>query len=713
MNDANANAYREEAAELLSELEVSLLELEERPDDAELVGRVFRALHTIKGSGAMFGFDAIAAFAHEIETVFDQVRDGRIPATPALVGATLAGRDHIQALLPLAESEAARLAPQGNLVLDQLRRAAPLPQTPPQLPAETSPVANPAEQPAETRTCRIHFEPAPDILRWGVNPLLILRDLAKLGDLTLVAHLDRIPMLDRFDPELCYTYWDAVLTTSADEDAIRDIFIFVEDRARISISPIEVPECGETPRLGDLLVSRGDAAADDVERCLDSRPRTGELLVEAGVVSQDKVDAALLEQQHLATLRDKRRDEAREKRPTETASIRVPAAKLDNLVNIVGELVTVQARLSSYALASGDAEAAFISEEVERLTELLRENSMSIRMLPVGETFARFRRMVRDLSATLGKRAELITSGNDTELDKTVIEQLSDPLLHIIRNAVDHGIEPPERRLAAGKPAVGRIQLSAAHAGAFVLICVADDGAGLNRDAIRARAIERGLVRPETPLTDQQINALILAPGFSTAAKVTEVSGRGVGMDVVQRNLDALRGTLSVSSSSGAGTTITLRIPLTLAIIDGLLVETGDSRYVVPLSNVSACMELTSAEREDDRQTLLSVRGKLIPYISLRERFHIAGERPPIEQVIIADTHSGQFGFVVDRVIGDHHTVIKKLGRLYREIDEVSGATILGDGSVALILDVEKLVSAACAEADHELAPTFAELELT
>jgi len=693
MTDANASAYREEARELLAELEVSLLELEDRPADSDLIGRVFRALHTIKGSGAMFGFEAIAAFAHEIETVFDQVRSGAIAATPALVEATLAARDHIQALLPIPADRAAALAPEGERVLERLRQALPSVEAsgPSPQPESSEPTPDLA---GESRSFRIHFSPNPDILLLGVNPLLVLRELGSLGDLSVVAHLDKIPMLDAFDPEQCYTYWDAVLTTSAGENAIHDGFIFVEDCARITVSPIAEAENG-APRLGDLLVSRGDAASEDVERCLESRPLLGELLVEAGVVSQDKVDAALVEQQHMAALREKRGEAGPEKKPVEAASIRVPAAKLDSLVNIVGELVTVQARLSSYALSSGDAEVAFISEEVERLTEMLRENSMSIRMLPVGETFARFRRMVRDLSSSLGKRAELITSGNDTELDKTVIEQLSDPLVHIIRNAVDHGIETPEDRLAKGKPAAGRIHLSAAHAGAFVLIRVSDDGTGLNREAIRARALERGLIRPDAVLTDDQVDQLILAPGFSTAARVTEVSGRGVGMDVVQRNLDALRGSLTIASAPGHGTTVTLKIPLTLAIIDGLLVEIGDARFVVPLSHVSGCLEL-SREEDSGRQSLLSVRGELLPYIVLRERFHIRGERPPIEQVIIADTLGGQFGFVVDRVIGDHHTVIKKLGRLYRDIDEVSGATILGDGAVALILDVEKLVAAAC-----------------
>jgi len=671
MMDGHVEAYRQEAAELLAELEKSLLELESRPDDAELVGRVFRALHTIKGSGAMFGFEAIAAFTHELETVFDGVREGRIAPTPALVGATLAARDHIQALLRIPESETGPLAAEGIRILERVRQATPR-SVPAQSPdgAPVSDSAPPEIPPGEPCSFRVHFDPAPDILLTGTNPLLLLNELRGLGDFSVVAHTDRIPDLNGFDPERCYTYWDAVLTTCGGENPVRDVFLFVEDRAELTIARIEGAQRAEPLRLGELLV-------------------------QAGVVPADRVETAVLEQKHLAGLRDT-------KRASEpAATLRVPAAKLDSLVDVVGELVTVQARLSSYALGSGDPEIAFISEEVERLTELLRESSMGLRMMPVGETFNRFRRLVRDLSAELGKQVELTASVGETELDKTVIEQLTDPLVHLIRNAVDHGIEMPGRRETAGKPAAGSIHLSASHAGSFVLIRISDDGAGLNRDAIRARAMERGLIPPDAALTEREIDALILRPGFSTASAVSEISGRGVGMDVVQRNLEAMRGSLSISSTPGKGTVVTLKIPLTMAIIDGLLVEAGGRRFVVPLSHVSGCMELSRTGGQSGRQTLLSVRGELVPYIPLRDRFGIPGQPPPIEQVIVAETPGGQFGFVVDRVIGDHHTVIKKLGRLFRDIDEVSGATILGDGTVALILDVERLAAAAIRESGN------------
>jgi two-component system chemotaxis sensor kinase CheA len=318
---------------------------------------------------------------------------------------------------------------------------------------------------------------------------------------------------------------------------------------------------------------------------------------------------------------------------------------------------------------------------------------MSIRMLPIRATFERFRRLVHDLARDLHKEVELTTEGAETELDKTVIDQLSDPLMHLIRNSMDHGIEPPESRQAAGKRPTAAIQLSARHSGANVLITVADDGAGIDVEAVRARAIARGLVAPDAQLTEAEIYQLIFAPGFSTAKQVTDVSGRGVGMDVVRRNIEALRGSVEITSKPGAGTSVTLRLPLTLAIIDGLLVCVGDAYFVLPLANTLECIELTRQDIEKSNgKHVANVRGEVIPYIRLREHFRIPGEWPEREQIMVVETEEGRYGFAVDQVLGDHQTVIKNLGRLYRHIQVISGATILGNGTVALILDPNRFV---------------------
>ena len=528
----------------------------------------------------------------------------------------------------------------------------------------------------------------------GGNPVSLLNELRGLGTCHIVAQLDEIPPLNDLVSDHCYLYWDIILTTGRDEDAIRDVFIFVEDDCDLKIELIDsgsdIDREEGYKKLGHILVERGDISIEEMQRVLTQQKRFGELLIEQSAITPEKIESALIEQQHVKTIRQERAGTA----PGDSAaSIRVPAERLDQLINLVGEMVTVQARLSQVSLARGDATFISISEEVERLTNELRDTALNIRMLPIGSTFSKFRRLVRDLSQELGKEIELETFGAETELDKTVIEKLNDPLVHIIRNSIDHGIETPEKRLAAGKSPVGSVCLGAVHSGDSVLITIKDDGAGLNRDVIRAKAIERGLIAPGAELSDKDIFAQIFAPGFSTAATVTSVSGRGVGMDVVKRGIQDLRGSIDVDSTPGKGTTITLKIPLTLAIIESLLVNIGASHFVLPLAAVEECVELT---REDVRnahgRTLANIRGSLTPYIPLREQFGIAGEPPEIEQIVVMAINGQRIGFVVDFVVGEHQTVIKPLGRLYQDIKGVSGATILGDGSVALIVDPAAVV---------------------
>ena len=394
----------------------------------------------------------------------------------------------------------------------------------------------------------------------------------------------------------------------------------------------------------------------------------------------------------------------------------MPAAKLDQFVNLVGELVTVQARLAEAAAGRDDPEVSAVSEEIERLTAALREGSMSIRMLPLRGTFERFRRLVYDLARELGKEVELSIEGAETELDKTVIDQLNDPLMHLIRNSMDHGIESPEERRARGKGSPATIRLSARHAGASVLIEVADDGRGIDAEAVRARAIERALIAADAPLSEAEVLSLIQAPGFSTARQVTDVSGRGVGMDVVRRSTEALRGRLEVASRPGEGTCVTLRLPLTMAIIDGLLVRIEGCHYVLPLATTLECIELTRHDLEQaNGKHVANVRGELIPYIRLREYFHIDTERPEREQIMVTETAAGRVGFVVDQVLGDHQTVIKNLNRFCRHSQAISGATILGNGRVALILDPHRLAQeaidtlSAAPRRDWRLPPTHTE----
>ena len=689
--DVYAEAFKEEAHELLTELETSLLELEERPDDPEIIGRVFRAMHTIKGSGAMFGFDALSEFTHGVETAFDKVREGVIMATPELISLTLRARDKI---LDLLDNGGDGQDEDTKLIKKEFQRICSGATA--NLEATTTPeAARPALKTEEekSRTYRIRFKPAAELFTSGTNPLLLLAELREMGETTVVAHMDNIPLLDEYVPEECYTFWDIVLTTTLDENGIRDVFIFVEDQCELTIDVIyeqgDFDEGEKYKRLGEILIDRGDISTEALNEIINKQQRLGEQLVQSQVVEQSRVDAAVLEQEHIRKIREKDQPKT-----LIASSIKVDSNRLDSLVDLVGELVTVQARLTQKADSNQDPDLLLIAEEVERLTTELRDNTMSIRMLPIGSTFSKFRRLVRDLSRDLGKQIEMTTEGAETELDKTVIDQLNDPLVHIIRNSIDHGIESPEIRRATGKKQEGTIHLAARHSGAFVLIEISDNGAGLDPARLKAKAVSKGLIAADADLSVDECYALILEAGFSTAEKVTDVSGRGVGMDVVRRSIDNLRGEIGISSKLGAGTTITLRLPLTLAIIDGLLVRIGEEFFVIPLSMVEECVELTREEAIlAKKRSMMSFRGELFSYVSLRNSFGIGGVLPPIERVVLADVKGEKTGFAVDQVIGQHQTVIKTLSSVYKDVSGFTGATILGDGTVALVLDVNQLVN--------------------
>ena len=660
--DQFKQSFREEGREILVELEAALLELNANRSDLDLVGRVFRALHTLKGSGAMFGFEDLATFTHNLENAFDDVRNGRLEVGSELVDLTLSALDQIRSMLEegtegavAADADACAeiLAKVRHLMGKSEGRSVKQKNPPDKVDAETTL----GVKAGALREWAIHFAPGADFMQNGANPLLLLQELRQLGGLSVRASMAELPPLGEMDPERCYMQWEMVLTTAADRDAIRDVFIFVEDCCEVKIEPAAEHASG-----------------------LD-------LIAAPAVSSPARETTGALEDPRASSGGRRIYDT-----PSTASSLRVPAVKLDQFVDLVGELVTVQARLSEIAAKHDDPELAAVSEEIERLTSSLRENSMNIRMMPIRATFEKFRRLVHDLARDLGKSVELAIEGADTELDKTVIDQLSDPLMHLIRNSMDHGIEAHDLRIARRKRSCATIQLSARHSGASVLITVQDDGGGIDAEAVRDRAVERGLVSADAELSQSETFALLFQPGFSTAKQVTDVSGRGVGMDVVRQRVDSLRGSIDVASKRGEGTSVTLRLPLTLAIIDGLLVSIGEASFVLPLANILECIELTRADIEHaNGKHMANVRGEIVPYIRLREHFNISTERPPIEQIMVAATEQGRYGFVVDKVLGNCQTVIKNLGRFYRHVQSVSGATILGNGTVALILDPERL----------------------
>ncbi len=651
MSEDPTAAFRIEAGELLEQVEQGLLDLRDRLDDLGLVNAVFRGLHTLKGSGAMFGFDALAGFTHHCETAFDRVRKGDVRATPELVDVILSAGDHMRALVDGAASPA-----DGQAILDRLAAAV---DAAAGADAPSAPAA-----PAATTGWTLTFTLPPDAMANGTNPLALLDELRELGEATIVARTDAIPTLDALVPNHCMVGWDCTLIGDITRDAIEDVFLFVMDDMEITIAPLAVE-------------------AEEVAVAPDPVADAPSLPVAANDAGKPAAAASRAQGEH----------------------VRVPAERLDALMDRVGELVIAQSRLSQLAGHGQDLALRSVSEEIERLAGEMRDTMMVLRMVPVSTLFGRFRRLIHDLANETGKAIELVTEGEATEVDKTVIERLFDPLVHIIRNSCDHGLETAEDRIAAGKSGTGLIRLSAHQAGGEVLITITDDGRGIARDRIRAKAEANGLIAPGQPMSDDELLGLIFHPGFSTAAQVTNLSGRGVGMDVVKRTIESLRGSIDVKSVDGAGSTITLRIPLTLAIIEGLLVRVGEGRYVIPLSAVEECLELSLEEDLRSRgRSIITLRERLIPFLRLREVFDTGTRPDTYQKIVVVGTGSERVGLVVDQIIGNHQTVIKAMSPLHRGVASFAGATILGDGSVALILDIAQLVALGQPREERRLA---------
>ncbi|MDZ7794315.1 MAG: chemotaxis protein CheA [Spirochaetia bacterium] len=692
--------YREEARELLELIEQKLIDLENQPEDTELLHAIFRAFHTIKGSGSMFGYDEVAGFTHEIETLFDYLRDKRISSNKQIIDIALAAKDHISDLIfssetidpaageSILKSVRSYLAPQrssSERSKESTKQPAPPPVT-----------ESVAENDALETTFRITISPQREFFLRGAKVLPLLQELEALGTPLIFAHTGEIPALEQIDPELCYTSWTILLTTTKNRNAIQDIFIFVEDYSELHINVIDdaaqLDITSEYKRIGEILYEQGYVDQETVESIMKQKERFGEVAMKQGVVSKDAIDSALGEQQYVREVRRQRQQ------LQSGTTIRVKSEKLDDLVNLVGEIVTLQARLAQYTESARDgdrvsvAELENVSENMDRLTSELRENTMDIRMIPLAETFNSFHRLVRDLSAELGKEVELVTSGAETELDKNIIDALNDPLVHIIRNSIDHGLESSEERQKAGKAGSGTVSISAEHSGANVLIRIKDDGQGLSSEKIRKKAVQRGIISKDSKLSDRELYSLIFSPGFSTTETATSVSGRGVGMDVVKRNIEQLRGKVHIDSQPNLGTTITLTIPLTLSIIDGLLVSIGLERYVINLSAVEECFELTpDLFPKGQRNEYLSIRGEIVPYIDLRELFAVQAAVPQFREITVVKAGESKVALIVDSIIGQHQTVIKPLNAALNFIQEVSGSTILGDGTIAFILDINKL----------------------
>ena len=693
MTDKMTEIFLDEANDLLDKLEDLLLELENNPSDADTISAVFRSMHTIKGSSGMFGFDAISHFTHEIETVFDDVRNQKLRVTSKLITLTLKARDQIRQMLD--NEDKTELSSDAEELINSFKML---------VSSDSSVVPEEKEEVSEENKdqveaiWRIRFEPSPDLFKNGTRPLGLLEELRSLGTCSITPFFSKIPPLNKMDPHTCYLSWQIIITTKATIDELKDVFIFIDSDSKVDYNCISLTDElieNNPKKLGEILVEKNETTEEAIAAALGTQKTIGQVLTDAKVISKEALEAALSEQEHVKVQQEKKQQE------NVTQTIKVNSEKLDKLIDLVGELVTFNARLGQLSQSIQNNVLSTLGEQGERLIIELRDTAMDMRMLPIGTIFSRFRRLVRDLSGNLNKDIELVTEGAETELDKTVIEKLNDPLVHLIRNSVDHGIEMPEERKKRGKSPVGKVLLKAQHAGAFVLITIEDDGAGINKRVVKQKAIEKRLISPEDELSDAEIYDLIFMPGFSTASQVTSVSGRGVGMDVVKKDIMALGGTVTTVTEEGKGTKFILKLPLTLAIIEGILVQIADSYFIIQLSNVFECLGF---ERKifGKISGSINIRNEVVPYIDLRNFFEIDTEIPTNEQVVIVNDQDSRIGLVVDKVIGNYQTVIKPLGKLYKNVTGISGATILGDGSVALIIDVFKL-SDVLREADNIL----------
>ncbi|MBL8327459.1 MAG: chemotaxis protein CheA [Rubrivivax sp.] len=699
--------FLDEASDMLAQFEQALLVMETAPDDAENLNAAFRAAHTIKGTAGMFGCEAVVTFTHEVETLLESLRAGKLDITEEIAAALLEGRDQMEALI--AEVRMGTTSPQVQArsaelgqVIRRLYGGSPVD-------ADAAPAAAVADAPGAPAAVastagawHLSLRFGPDALRDGMDPLAFLRYLRTIGEVWHVQTLtESVPALEQMEPEACYLGFELRLKSERTRQEIESVFEFAREVASIEIldpgaRPIDFDNlldkrCGDDEAARSRLLWIWLSQGVDI-RLREEPPVPPEVahLVPAVTTSVPKIERR--------TENRERRGPARERRAAEeTRFVKVRADKLDHLIDLIGELVI--AGSGAQMVANHEGSPAFLeaTQRVADLVQATRDGALALRMVPVGETFARFQRVVRDTGKQLGKAIEFSVTGGDTELDKSMVEVLADPLMHLVRNSLDHGIEQPEERESNGKPRTGHLVLNAYHEAGSIVIEVIDDGRGLRRERILGKAIERGLISPEAQLSDPEVWQLIFAPGFSTADQVTDLSGRGVGMDVVRRNIESLRGQISLSSIEGQGTTTQIRLPLTLAMIDGFLTMVGSVYYVLPLAVVAECIDVPRECRDAPERTCgtFDLRGEVLPYLDLARFYGSETGDARRRSLIVVRDGSVRIGLVVDRLLGEHQTVIKPLAGIFRHLKALAGSTILGSGDVALVLDMQGLVAAA------------------
>lgn len=675
--------FIEEATDNIKDLEDALLILDKDPGNKELIERVFRAMHTIKGGGAMFGFQQLSDFTHHLENIYDLVREGKLQVTRDLLDITLESVDHMKVLLTNDNVNSPELTAHHNDLIVRIKKISESPTE------DTEPISNSGkDKETKLKTYYIYFEPDEDIFNDGTNPLFLLDELHGLGDCKVFSHFNKVPDIEKINVTKCYTYWEILLATEEDVNAITDVFIFVEDQCALEINEVSNYNILSNElivkELTNISEEKHDIGLTEIQQIIKKHTKTTEN-------DLSEIENAIKKSGPLPSVKE-----------NVLSSIRVSSSKLDRMMNLVSEFVTTQARLSLYAEQTADSELMSIAENVQKLSRQLRDNAFDIVLVPIETMLTRFQRLVRDLSKDQNKDIAFSAEGGDTELDKTIIESLTDPLLHILRNSIDHGIESAEQRKKLNKPEQGKILLKAFYSGANVIIQISDDGAGIDPKKIKNKAIQKGLISKDADLSKNEILDLTFLPGFSTAENITDVSGRGVGMDVVKRKLAEIRGEVEIDSEVNVGTTLTIKLPLTLSIIDGLLVKIDKNHYIIPLNAVDKIYATEHKKVVNTYNNMIILDGDQIPFYYLREEFDFPDGTQDIEQIIVVSYTDQKIGLVVDDVVGEYQAVLKSLGKLYKQQEIISGATILGDGTVALVMDPNKIIAQFSKETTNE-----------
>lgn len=677
--------FLEEASDLINQLEQALLTLEQDAENPELVDSIFRIMHSLKGGGGMFGFDNISTYTHKLENMYDQVRKKKLKVSREMLDITFESADHITSMLNDDGSQTEAIKANEvilNKKIDAILSGEIIDDT------ANAVVEQKVEPVAGVSSYFVKVKPYEHIQKNGTNPFFLIDELVGLGKAKVNTFYSNIPDFENFVFDDTYIWWEVIIATDKGEDAIRDVFIFVEDDCDVQISKLADRDIFALEGIEPLLACRHDFPFD-----LDKIKSLADAITALEKAKNESIKQDSAKQDDAA--KNSNGDEHIKKFAKESSisGIRVASEKIDSLMNLVSELITTQAGLNLYAERNKDTELTRIAESLENISRQLRDTAFSITLIPIDYLVVRFRRLVRDLSREVGKEIVFEARGAETELDKTLIEGISEPLMHILRNSIDHGIETSEERVAKGKTPGGKIILQAYYSGSQVVIAVTDDGAGMNPAKIRKKAIEKGLISPDAQISDKEAIDLIFMPGFSTSDKVTNISGRGVGMDVVRRKVSDIRGTVQVASSLGEGTTITIKLPLTLSIIDGMLVRIADVDYIIPLSVIDTIFAVEHEKIASSFQNVINIEGNQYPFYYLRDEFGIEGDVPEKEEVIMVKFEDRKIGIVVDNITGEYQAVLKPLGKLYRNQDIFSGASILGDGTVALVLDTHKVIN--------------------